>query len=615
MASEHSDSQDTNSTSLVEESFNISFENIKYTVRHKLFSREHKTILDDVSGTFNAGELTVIIGQSGAGKSTLMDILSGYTKPTSGSLLINGRVRNEMSFRRRSCYIFQNDLVQNPLTIQESLSIAADLKLGNHISKEQKKSRVQEIISSLGLDEARNTKVTKLSGGQRKRLSIGLELISDPPITFIDEPTSGLDSSMAKTIVHILHLLARQGRTVVATMHQPSANLLPMIDKLYVMVDGQCAYVGSVPQLIPCLESMDLTCPPYHNPVDFLMEKSGENLYQNKMIESSENGKCIKWSSSRAHNAKNHLVDDEVGLSLLPAPEEGPTNKILLALKTTYATSVWQQFTTLNRRSLLGILRDPSPTLRLILIHCCMASSLGGLLYNIGNNAEYTRLNYNFLFFSLMFLMFTAFTSVAIRFTEEISAIRREHFNRWYTAEAYYLTTLVTTLPIQTICTLSFAIISYWLTGQSMEMQRFLSFCLILLIVSYVALFKGLITGSMFNVRNGVIFGPFMLMPFVLFSGFFLRQCDAPYFMRWMFQLSFIKHGLVGLLLTIFGANRPNLMCSILYCHYKSPAQFLRDTGIRDEQYTDLLGILFGIGAIVTLLALLLFKARLKVKW
>ncbi|CAH0581419.1 unnamed protein product [Chrysodeixis includens] len=620
MASEHSESQETNSTSLVEDSLNISFEDINYTVRHGVLAGGRKTILHDLCGTFNAGELTVIMGQSGAGKSTLMDILAGYSKPTSGSIYVNGRVRNEKMFRRRSCYILQDDQVQNMLTIQESLHIAADLKLGNHISGQQKKQRIEEIITSLGLTRARRTRAGNLSGGQKKRLAIGLELISDPPVMFLDEPTSGLDSSISKQIVYLLHLLARQGRTVVVTMHQPSAGLLYMVDRIYAVAAGRCAYVGSVTQLLPYLERMNLMCPPYHNPVDFLIEICVENA--SGLVESSNNGRNNNWCTNISHETDSSIIEksnlsncEEVCLTTLPTPKEDPTSKILLALKSTYSTSFCKQFTTLTRRSLLSMWRDPAFTIMSTGIHCAMALFIGTLFYNIGSDAKYVRDNYNFLYFSLMFLMFTAFSSVSINFPEEIPVIRREHFNRWYTAGAYYTSTVVSALPKQTVCTLSYAFIVYWLTGQPGEINRFASFCLILLLVSYVALCKGLLIGSLFNVKNGVIFGPFFIMPFTIFSGFFLRYTDAPFFIRWLFNASFLKHGLVGVVLSIFGMNRPNLVCSDMYCHYSYPIQFLQDNGMVGEKFSLAIVALISIGLIVSVLAFVILKIRLKSKW
>lgn len=120
---------------------------------------------------------------------------------------------------------------------------------------------------------------------------------------------------------------------------------------------------------------------------------------------------------------------------------------------------------------------------------------------------------------------------------------------------------------------------------------------------------------TVLSFQNGVVFGPFLIMPFTVFSGFFLRYCDAPFFVRWLFHASFLKHGLVGLVLSIFGMNRPNLMCSELYCHYTYPRQFLLDNGILGERFSILIPALFAIGSIVCILAFIILKIRLKSKW
>ncbi|XP_053613075.1 ATP-binding cassette sub-family G member 4-like [Plodia interpunctella] len=612
------ESQESTSTSS-EYSLNISFENINYNVRHGILAGGRKTILRDVNGTFNSGELNVIIGQSGAGKSSLMDILAGYTKATSGDIYVNGRLRDENTFRRQSCYILQDDQLQDMLTIQENLTIAAELRLGNHVSKEQKEKRINEIVTSLSLVEARHTRAGDLSGGQKKRLAIGQELVTDPPVMFLDEPTSGVDSSVTKKIIELLHQLARQGRTVVITMHQPSATLLPLIDRLYALVGGNCAYIGSVDSLLPFLKRIDRPCQPYHNPVEHLIELCGEYEIQQVLVEFSQNGRNNEWILSNetdsSLNDKNIKICNEVYLTTLPPPKEDPTKKILLSLKSTYSTSFWRQFSTLTRRSILSIWRNPSFTLILTGIHCLMALFIGFLFFNIGHDARYVRENYNMLYFSLMFLMFTAFSAVTINFPQEIPVVRREFFNRWYSTAAYYSSTLVSALPTQGICTLTYACIVYWMTGQPPEPKRFFGFCWTLLMVSSVALCLGLLNGATFNVKNGVIFGPFFILPFTIFSGFFLRYSDAPVFVQWIFHISFLKHGLVGLVFSIFGMEREKLPCSALYCHYRLPAQFIKDVEMSTEQYFIVVIALFAIGTGVILISYFILNFRLKHKW
>lgn len=341
----------------------------------------------------------------------------------------------------------QDDQLLPYLTIKEAMMVSANLKLGKDITEETKRSIIAEIMDTLGLNEAANTKTINLSGGQRKRLSIALELVNNPPVMFFDEPTSGLDSSSCSQLISLLKSLARGGRTIICTIHQPSARLLEMFDHLYLLAEGQCVYQGQVIGLVPFLHSMGYDCPSYHNPADFVMEvvceEHGECVH--KFVTAVNNGKCNNYNQPLTSVSHESSTNFDLSLSMnscgtttiveminediqkpsnvkpnfpienttLTIPSSSTTTdkntkSVELATcssalietiedpeagrrhleKYTYPTSTWLQFYILLKRTFVSIIRDKTLTQMRLLAHVIVGAIIGMIYYDIGNDAS-----------------------------------------------------------------------------------------------------------------------------------------------------------------------------------------------------------------------------------
>lgn len=207
-------------------------------------------ILHDVSLRASPGELIGILGPSGCGKSTLLYALSGFRPATQGSVRLGqARIPEDFeSVKHTIGFVPQDDVVPASLRVRRVLEYSADLRLVDHDAAYRTQS-VNAVLRVLGLKEHDNTRVSKLSGGQRKRVSVGVELLSKPEVLFADEPTSGLDPALERSLMETFRDLASQdkGRIIIITTHIMSS--LELFDKVCVMVKGRIAYFGEVDRL------------------------------------------------------------------------------------------------------------------------------------------------------------------------------------------------------------------------------------------------------------------------------------------------------------------------------------------------------------------------------
>lgn len=265
----------------------LQFEDVTYSIKlntnkGSCFTSQEpkatKAVLNGVSGIVRPGELLAMLGPSGSGKTTLLTALAGRLRgKISGTISYNGQPFASC-MKRKTGFVSQDDVLYPHLTVLETLKFAALLRLPKNLTKEEKIEQAEMIVVELGLTRCRNTIIggpllRGVSGGERKRVSIGQEMLVNPSLLLLDEPTSGLDSTTAQRIIATLRTLARGRRTVITTIHQPSSRLYRMFDKVLVLCEGYPIYSGHADRVMEYFGSIGFV-PGFNfmNPADFLLD-------------------------------------------------------------------------------------------------------------------------------------------------------------------------------------------------------------------------------------------------------------------------------------------------------------------------------------------------------
>ncbi|XP_035794876.1 ATP-binding cassette sub-family G member 1-like [Anopheles albimanus] len=582
----------------------VSFDNVTYTV--SVGKREKKHVLNGVSGRFQSGELTAIMGPSGAGKSSLLNILTGYiTQGVKGTLSFGGHGHTN---RKLCSYILQEDYLQPLFTVEEIMVMACDLKVSsNSLNRTEKHRLIDNILDTLHLSFCKQTRCGSLSGGQRKRLSIALELIDNPPILFLDEPTTGLDSSSSLYTIKLLQGLAREGRTIVCTIHQPSATVYEMFDHVYVLADGNCVYQGTALNTVPYLRSVGLHCPPYHNAADYLLE-----------VTNKEYGNFTETLAKAATDPSWRLVVPTVTVLPPPPPPTYDSNhndaeyqgahRILEELEPTDAAlpltkepagipvkpeqphrkpSEFAKLLILMKRANIQLYRDWTVTHLKLFVHIVCAIVIGLLFGDSGINATKSISNVASFLVHILYLWYTTLMPGVLKYPYEMNILRKESFNRWYKIRTYFVASMLTSLPVQIFFTIVYASIVYLMTSQPCELERYLMFTAVLVLNTIVADGFGLFLGTFLNEINGTFIGAIMTCFMFVFCGFFIMFSHMSEAMRGISYLSSHRYGFEALVLTAYDDNRADLVCpgDQIYCHYTKPNTMMRELGVVPGNY------------------------------
>jgi len=264
----------------------LGWSNVNFTLAPKAVKASGKDprILKGLAGTARPGEVVALMGASGCGKTSLMNVLSGRATSMGGhqvtaNITVNGRAVSPDELGPKVAYVMQEDSLTATATPREAFEFSARLRLPPSVTTDERKRMVDELITILHLEKCADTMIGNelikgISGGEKKRVSIGVELITQPSILFLDEPTSGLDSYAAYSIINTLKDLARLGCTVISTIHQPSSEVFHLFDRVLLLTSGRLIFDGNVDGgagMSAYFHEAGYPVPPETNPADHAM--------------------------------------------------------------------------------------------------------------------------------------------------------------------------------------------------------------------------------------------------------------------------------------------------------------------------------------------------------
>ncbi|CAI2362086.1 unnamed protein product [Moneuplotes crassus] len=540
----------------------ISWSNLQYTVRAgpKRWGRRSemndKVLLKPQSGYIKPGQTCFIMGSSGAGKTTLLNTLCGRitsssTAKVEGQVMINDTYPiTQKDFGKYGAYVMQDDVLFPTFTCEEVITFSAKLKL--NLSEKEIKNRVSTIIDDLRLNNCKNTFVGNqlikgISGGQRKRTAIAIEMVTDPQVLFLDEPTSGLDSFTANRIVKLLVKQARLGKTIVATIHQPSSQTFNLFDKLILLMDGNQIYQGPADKSVGYFESIGYSVPSYSNPADyFLMKfylpyKKSERDIQ--MLETLKEAFEEKLSSQIAlQNEAEYIYEEITAKSLSKAYSQ---------------ISFWSELKELVKRTGINIYRNPTLAKMRFFSSCMITITICFFFWDLGYDPKGIHNKRGFMFYISWNQTFQSVLSVVMNFIDERPVFLREYAAKTYRIWSYFLSKSLVEAPFQLLFPILTSLSVYFLVGLTPDVEKLMIFTLILLSVVFCATSLGFAIGCCVEEPyKGTSLTIFILGPIMFFGGHLVNLNTVPTYIRWMNYLSPVRYATEALLRNELEGNR-----------------------------------------------------------
>ncbi|CAK9163500.1 unnamed protein product [Ilex paraguariensis] len=541
-------------------------------------------ILRDVSLTASPSQILAIVGPSGAGKSTLLDILAARTSPTSGTILLNSSPINPSSFRKISAYVPQHDHCLPQLTVSETFAFTAGLL---HPKTSDIAAIVAALLAELRLTHLAHTRLAHgLSGGERRRVSIGLSLLHDPAVLLLDEPTSGLDSYSAFNVMQTLRSITKtHHRTVILSIHQPSFKILSTIDRILLLSKGTVVHHGSLSSLQAFLLSNGFTVPQQLNSLEYAME-----------------------ILSQLHES-NPITPP----SLPPSPNDTilpPENK---TVEVRYKSTRIHEIINLYNRFWKIIYR----TKQLLLTNTLQALGVGlvlGTIYiNIGFDKTGMEKRLGLFAFTLTFLLSSTTETLPI-FINERPILLRETSSGVYRLSSYLIANTLVFLPYLLAIAIVYSVSVYFLVGLCATWQAFAYFVLVIWVIVLMANSFVLFLSSVApNYIAGTSLVTILLAGFFLFSGYFLSKDSMPKYWVFVHYFSMYKYALDALLINEYSCLLSR--CLIWYDDNQTCMVTGRDVlqkrGLHERQRWANIYILIGFFVIYRVLCLIVLIRRI----
>jgi len=519
------------------------------------------TILKGLTGVARPRRALAVMGSSGAGKTTFLNAISDRLQHDGrefriGGVRMLGDIEYEHQFRSVLGFVTQDDILAPMSTPTEAMHFSLHVRRG--LDSEACRERVAAELAELGLEDAKDTIVgipgimAGLSGGERKRTSIGVELITDPKVLLADEPTSGLDSVTAAKIVKLCQQLSRRGRTVIYTIHQPTAECIQHFDDLMLMALGCCVYHGPMSESVDYFSSIGYDCPDTFTPTDFFMTLLQDPEIAPLLVD--------KWNDYvEAVKKKGEQANPYV---LIPPVKNKSMTRTYLEYWVESKGSGWSvQFGELLYRSWTNVTRNKMFIGSIYVQNIFFALIAGIIFANLTDDIQGVADRNGLIFMVVINQAFSSIMSVLNTFKEEKPVFIRDQQAAAYSPLLYFLAKSIAEFPFQASALFIQAVILYWIAGLVPEAKNFFLFYAILVCMQQVGVGIGLAISCAFDsyiVASGMT--PIIVIPMMLVAGLFAATSRLRPYWYWLEKISFLRMGFVLAIKNEFN-DLPNIEC------------------------------------------------------